>query len=65
MINSTKGVDTNGNDANAIVTKNNNERLCINMSELRAIVNSEIETVDEELLLLIHAFILGLLSNKN
>jgi hypothetical protein len=36
-----------------------------NMSELRAIVNSEIETVDEELLLLIHAFILGLLSNKN
>ena len=35
-----------------------------NMSELRAIVNSEIETVDEELLLLIHAFILGLLSNK-
>lgn len=36
-----------------------------NMSELRAIVNSEIETVDEEILLLIHAFILGLLSNKN
>lgn len=36
-----------------------------NMSELRAIVNSEIETVDEELLLLIHAFILGLLLNKN
>ena len=36
-----------------------------NMSNLRAIVENEIGEVDEELLLLIHAFILGLLSNKN
>ena len=33
-------------------------------TELRAIVKDEIEEVSEELLLLIHAFILGLLSNK-
>ena len=37
----------------------------VNMSELRAIVQCEIEGVEEDLLLLIHAFILGLLSNKN
>ena len=35
------------------------------MSELRAIVENEINEVSEDLLLLIHAFILGLLSNKN
>lgn len=35
------------------------------MSEnLRAIVENEIEGIDDDLLLLIHAFILGLLSNK-
>lgn len=33
-------------------------------TELRAIVKDEIEVVSEELLILIHAFILGLLSNK-
>jgi len=33
-------------------------------TELRAIVKDEIEEVSEELLILIHAFILGLLSNK-
>lgn len=33
-------------------------------TELRAIVKDKIEEVSDELLLLIHAFILGLLSNK-
>ena len=32
--------------------------------DLRAIVNAEIDEVNDELLLLIHAFILGLLSNR-
>ena len=64
-MNSTKGVDTDGTDTNAI---GNHEIIwedVHNMSELRAIVENEIEEVSDDLLLLIHAFILGLLSNKN
>ena len=64
-MNSTKGVDTDGTDTNAIGSHEIIWEDVHNMSELRAIVENEIEEVSDDLLLLIHAFILGLLSNKN